>query len=97
MTRPTIYISGPISNDPDYKAKFKEAQDMLEACGFCVLSPAEEIRVEPWKEWTDYMSEALILLLQADQVYMLKGWSTSTGACLEMKLAKKLGKLVKFA
>ena len=97
MNKPTIYISGPISNDPEYKAKFKEAQDMLEQCGFCVLSPAEEIRVEPWKEWADYMAEALILLLQCDQVYMLKGWSTSTGACLEMKLAKKLGKLVKFA
>ena len=96
MNRPTIYISGPITHDPDYKAKFKNAQDMLEECGFCVLSPAEEVQVAEGKTWEDYMAEAITLLLQCDQVYMLKGWSASSGARLERRLAQRLGKEIKY-
>lgn len=91
-----IYISGPISDDPDYKAKFARAQEMLEQCGFDVVSPAERVKVSNDKDYTDYLSEALELMLQCDQLYMLKGWSRSTGAKLELKLAKRLGKKIRY-
>ena len=94
--KPTIYISGPITHDPDYKVKFKAAQDMLEKCGFCVLSPPEHVKVAEGKEWEDYMAEAIALMLKADQVYMLKGWSASAGAKLERRLAQELGKEIKY-
>ena len=94
--KPTIYISGPITHDPDYKAKFARAQEMLEQCGFDVVSQAERVKVSDDKDYTDYLSEALELMLQCDQLYMLKGWSTSTGAKLELKLAKRLGKKIKY-
>lgn len=91
-----VYISGPISDDPDYKAKFAKAHQMLEECGFDVLDPTELVKVSPEKDYTDYLSEAVWHMLKADELYMLKGWSTSTGAKLELKLARLLGKKVKF-
>ena len=94
--KPTIYISGPISDDPDYKAKFAKAHQVLEECGFDVLDPTELVKVSSEKDYTDYLSEALWHMLKADQLYMLKGWSTSTGAKLELKLAKLLGKKIRY-
>lgn len=94
--KPTIYISGMISDDPDYKEKFRAAHQMLEHCGFEVLNPAELVKVSDEKDYTDYLSEAVFLMLQCDQLYMLKGWSTSTGAKLELKLAKMLGKKIRY-
>lgn len=96
MNDTKIYISGAISNDPDYKAKFAKAQEMLEQCGFDVISPAERVKVSPEKDYTDYLSEALFHMLQADELYMLKGWSQSTGAKIELKLAKRLGKKIRY-
>ena len=94
--RPTIYISGPISDDPDYKEKFHAAHQMLEECGFEVLDPTELVKVSDEKDYSDYLSEAVWHMLQCDQLYMLKGWSQSTGAKLELKLAKRLGKKIKY-
>ncbi len=95
--KPIIYLSGPITNDPGYKAKFQTVQDDLELKGYVVLNPANEVKVHPDKEWSDYMAEAIALMLKADKVYMLPGWEKSTGASLEMKLARQLGKGVCFA
>lgn len=93
---PKIYISGPISDDPDYKAKFRAAHQMLEHCGFDVLDPTELVKVSDEKDYTDYLSEAVWHMLKADELYMLKGWSQSTGAKLELKLAKRLGKKIRY-
>ena len=91
-----IYISGPISDDPDYKAKFAKAHQMLEQCGFEVLDPTELVKVSDDKGYTDYLAEAVWHMLKADELYMLKGWSQSTGAKLELKLAKRLGKKIRY-
>ena len=91
-----VYISGMISDDPDYKEKFHAAHQMLEDCGFDVLDPTELVKVSPEKDYTDYLSEAVWHMLKADELYMLKGWSTSTGAKLELKLARLLNKRVQF-
>ena len=94
LQHPKIYISGPITNDPDYKAKFKTAQNLLEAEGYEVKNPAELIVPTPDKEWSDYMALAIAYMLPCEQVYMLKGWEDSTGATLELKLAVVLGKKI---
>ena len=94
--RPTIYISGPISDDPDYKEKFRAAHQMLEECGFAVIDPTELVKVSDDKDYTDYLAEAVWHMLKADELYMLKGWSQSTGAKLELKLARLLNKRVQF-
>lgn len=36
-----VYISGPISNEPDYKAKFAKAEAELKEQGFEVINPAK--------------------------------------------------------
>lgn len=93
---PKIYISGPISDDPEYKEKFRAAHQMLEQCGFDVLDPTELVKVSDDKDYTDYLSEAVWHMLKADELYMLKGWSRSTGAKLELKLARLLGKKIRY-
>ena len=55
------------------------------------------MKVSDDKDYTDYLSEAVWHMLKADELYMLKGWSQSTGAKLELKLARLLGKKVNFA
>lgn len=34
-----IYIAGKITGDPDYKAKFEEAENFYKKMGFTVLTP----------------------------------------------------------
>ena len=91
-----IYISGPITNDPQYIPKFKAAKEKLSAQGFEVLSPAEIISPDPYRTWEDYMAQAIFIMLQADRVYMLNNWKRSTGARLEHELAILLGKLTMY-
>lgn len=42
-----IYIAGKITGDPDYRAKFADAQRQIEAQGHIVLNPAT-----PWNRRT---------------------------------------------
>ncbi len=39
MSKETVYIAGAISSDPNYKEKFRKAQEKIEAMKFRVLSP----------------------------------------------------------
>ena len=40
MSKPTVYIAGKITGDPDYRAKFEHAAEVLTSVGYTVLSPA---------------------------------------------------------
>lgn len=90
-----IYISGSISNDPDYKQKFKKAEIYL-ANKFkrIIINPveyAERMFDVKNTSWHDFMIYDLTLLKGCDKIFMLKDWKESVGACIEHMWAEKLG------
>jgi hypothetical protein len=89
-TRKTIYIAGPITGKPNYnQVAFLYAKTKLQAKGYEVISPLEI--VEPGQlPWESYMKKDIPILIDCDEVYMLKGWNKSKGAALEHSLALNL-------
>lgn len=84
----TIYLAGKISGDPEYRAKFEDAAQMLRGMGFQVLNPAELPQ-----GWTPraYMRVCLPVLMAADCATFLPDWPDSRGARIERALAKYCG------
>lgn len=78
--KPVIFLSGKITGDPNYKAKFNDAQRRLESKGRVVLNPA-------WMPAglfnDDYMRMCLAMIDTADLVVFLPDWEGSPGARLE--------------
>lgn len=90
-----IYISGPITNNPDFKKDFEEAERRLKEKGFEPVNPAKtEIEDGTWK---DYMKADIKQLVDCDGIYMLSGWSKSRGARLERSIAIELDMQVTYA
>lgn len=90
-----IYISGSITNDKDYRLKFKAAHFyLLNRYNCIVINPLHlSTKVEnaiPFPQWHHYMRECIHWLSRCDKVYMLKGWWKSKGARIEWVLAKFL-------
>ena len=85
-----IYISGKITDNPNYKADFEAAELALKIAGFQPVNPAEE-HLPDGATWADYMRQDIKLLCDCDAIYMLNGWRESAGAKIEHKLARDLG------
>ncbi|GAB6393607.1 MAG: DUF4406 domain-containing protein [Treponematales bacterium] len=91
--KPRLYLSGKITGDPNYKAKFRAAQVLLEQAGYRVGNPASlDMPEEAWKA---AMRKALILMLTCDGVALLDDWRDSRGARLEISLALSMDIAVK--
>lgn len=91
-----IYISGPITNVPDYKEKFARSEQNLKA-----KYPDAEI-INPTVldkfplTYDEYMELDLMLLDMCDAIYMLKGWEDSKGANREYGYALAKGNAIYF-
>ena len=83
-----IYISGPISNIPDFKDNFEKAEEKLktEFPGAEIINPTMVVLPESCTH-EDYMRIDFMLLDLADAIYMMKGWELSKGACMEFGYA----------
>lgn len=96
--RGVAYISGPISKMPELnKPAFFAAQDTLEAKGYEVLNPFElcqEIRAKDYATMQDYwcacMKACIKSMMDADVIFVLDGYTGSTGAMIEWELSKSL-------
>ena len=87
-----IFISGKITGDDNYKAKFDKAQKELESQGHKVLNPTDIVPADiPYNK---QMHICLKLIKVADSVYFLEDWGESKGARIEMKKALMLGKRI---
>lgn len=83
-----IYISGPITGDPDYLWKFCRAEKFLRDRGHKTINPARLI--QPLESqgiklsYEDYIDIDKKWLKYADGIYMLEGWNHSKGANIEI-------------
>lgn len=75
-----IYISGAISNDPDYKRKFTDAEKKLTIQGHKVINPAFVGVVLPELSHNQYLHIDKAMIDICDAVYFLQGWGQSLGA-----------------
>lgn len=82
-----IYISGAITNNPNYKEQFAAAEKKLIAAGHQVFNPAHNTG-DSYKELIDLGMQQL---MASDAIYMLPGHEESTGATLELTYAKAVG------
>lgn len=89
-TKGVIYVAGPMRGYPELNfPAFYEATDGLKEEGWVVLNPAETPM--GLKSPKAYLLIDLMMLAEADAIYMMKGWEDSKGACLEHAWAEVLG------
>ena len=77
-----IYISGAISNNPNYNEDFERAEKQLKYDGYEVINPTM-VELPPSCTHADYMKVDFALLDLADGIYLLNNYEQSKGACME--------------
>lgn len=93
-----IYIAGKITNDPNYKRKFADAEmRLLENNAIEVINPAKVLSNLP-ESFTheEYMAISFKLIDSSDAVVFLKDWFESPGANQEMGYAIAKEKTIYF-
>ena len=94
-----IYISGAITNNPNYKEDFERAEDYLqrEYPSAEIINPALVNSHLP-KSTTheEYMRMSFCMLDMADSIFMIYGWQKSCGASQELGYAIARDKVLLF-
>ena len=75
-----VYISGAITNDPNYKDKFAKAEKYLTDKGHEVINPAKVAESLPELNYGFYLHIDKALIDICEAVYFLKDWGQSIGA-----------------
>lgn len=89
-----IYISGRITDNPNYVDDFFNAEKWLIEQGNETINPSNLNIVFPSLSYEQYMALDYKLIEMADGIFMLHNWQKSKGACAELSYAKSLGKKV---
>lgn len=84
-----VFLSGRITGDRHYKAKFDRVAQELTDDGYIVLNPAT---LPKGLSYADYARICTAMLEAADTVLLLPGYQKSPGVALEIKYAKYIGK-----
>ena len=88
-----IFISGGITNVPDYMAEFKKAENELREIGYkSIINPACINSHLPTNlSYDDYMAISIAELSVCEAIYMLRNWKESKGAVREHRYASMNG------
>lgn len=84
----TIYISGSITNDPDYREKFRVKAQELESKGYKVMNPAV---LPDGFDYEHYICIGFAMLDGCQIIYMMACWRESPGAKRELERAREKG------
>jgi hypothetical protein len=88
-----IFISGGITNVPDYMTEFKKAENELREIGYkSIINPAyinSHLPVD--LSYDDYMAISIAELSVCEAIYMLRNWKESKGAVREHRYASMNG------
>ena len=67
-----VFISGRL---PNYNLEaFRDAANQLEGAGYYAINPGAR-GIIPGYTWSDYMRDSIRMLMLADEVVVLPGWS----------------------
>lgn len=92
-----VYISGPITNNKNFKTNFKRAEQWLKLQGHEPINPSAVAEVLPASlNYNHYMTIDAALLTTAEAIFLLEGWQDSPGAVEEYRLAAGTNKKVLF-
>jgi hypothetical protein len=92
--KPVVYISGPMTGYENFNfAAFNEAADKLRRLGYPVVNPAD-FGANPNATWKDCLVRDLNAMAACDVVLVLPGWKKSSGAKLEVHVARAYGTAV---
>ena len=91
------YISGPMSNMPDFNRQaFINKGAELALAGRLVVNPVHN-GMPAESEWHEHMRADIAMLMRCDTIHMLPGWQRSRGARLELHIAMELGMAIEGA
>lgn len=85
-----VYLAGPVTGVPGYRAAFEHWARSLRASGYEVVSPVEHDLDERSLSWVAWMRRGLRQLLDCDRIAVMPGWQGSRGARVEYCVAKVL-------
>lgn len=89
-----IYISGAITNNPNYREQFEKAEMWLKSKGHEVVNPASIDNLP--LSYSEHLLLDFRLIEFCDCVYFIDGWQKSKGAVAEHSFATAIGKKIKF-
>ena len=82
-----VYIAGAISNNPNYKEQFEEAEEFLKKIGHTPLNPVKNLGFD----YKDYIDMGLCELMNCEAIFLLPNYQESQGAMLEYQYAITVG------
>ena len=82
------YISGGITNHPNYRKDFEMGCEIARMRGYKPVSPVTDLRMPYWC----YMVRAVAMELTCPVVLFLRTWTASRGARIEHLIADLLNK-----
>jgi hypothetical protein len=92
-----VYLAGPMTGIVDWNfPAFHAEAASLRARGLHVENPAEH-GIAEGATWADYLRYDLGRIATCERIHLLPGWSDSSGALLEVTLARALGMTISYA
>lgn len=92
MKKKKVYLSAPISGYDlnERRERFAHMKEGLEKLGYNVMNPMEN-GLSDDAPTTQHMKRDIIMLLQCDVIFLMKGWNKSAGCLTELHVATACG------
>ena len=91
-----VYVAGPMTGIADFNfPEFNAEAEALRAQGLSVLNPADH-GIVVGANWADYLRHDIAGLASCERIHLLRGWSKSKGAQLEVTIGKALGMAITY-